>query len=225
MRRTAMGLLCVAVVLAWCSAVGSEAGRTMDFPQYGCKLTLPGPGYQWLDHTQVPHAAALFADASGTVRVLMLVLENEDGAPINERFVKEFDRGFTESGDASKISGRIGRFRSVPCYQMHARLRQLSSPVTIRTFAANGCIFQLQVINSDLPIDQRGKLEPLFSAFEFTREPELPEPKADVAETELARLVAKYKFIVLIGAGAIAVAIVLISDAARRRKRRYYSGR
>ena len=223
MRRTAVKLLCLVVLFQHGALAASGAARTREFKEYRCRLTLPGPRFQWLDHTKIPDCVAVFGDASGTLGLTMAVQKNPEGAVVNESFVKAFDKGAIQPGVTSKISGRIGRFRGVPCYQLHARYEEDGSIGTMRVFPANGYIYVLVLTGSNLPISERNKLGSIFSAFEFVGEPVLPVPKPSLSEDEVGRSTAKYKLTGLILVTTVTVIFLSIWDRIRRRKKKAFS--
>jgi len=178
------------------------------FEQYKCKLVLPDSEYRWLDHTIISNSTAVIGDDSGTIFVLRI--SNAPGhRQINKGFIREFDEGFMEGADISKISGEITKFKSIPCYQMHARFDSDNLITTSRAFFANGYLYQLQIVGSELPIDERDKLENIFSSFEFIGTPILPEPKEDTKNGIENIVVGIIEF--LIGIIGIVVVVRLIT--------------
>ena len=141
-------------------------------------MTLPSDQAQWLDHSSIKGAAAMFDDGSG-LRFLLLVIKAPENLPLNKKFLKDLDAGYAKSG-VTKISGAMTRFRDVPCYDMRIRLQQVDKAAIVRAFPANGFFYQLQIIAMEGPLGETSKLEPTFSAFEFIGTPSLPrEPSAE----------------------------------------------
>jgi hypothetical protein len=217
MRGKTIPFLFVAMVLCN-SADAVETERTKEFKRYKCKLTLPGPGYQWLDHTKAADVAAAIGDPSGRVMLIMSVTADPEETPMGETFTREYDRGFMATG-MTKISGQVGRFKEVPCYQIHAR-DEADAVVTARSFPANGYIYSLAIMGSDLPVNQRSRLEPLFSAFEFIGEPTVPSGQPKITEEEVDRSMNKYKLIGGIFATLLAIIVLTIRDNIRRKRRK-----
>ncbi len=209
-NRPAMVYVAAAFMIHSLAAPASNAQEVKEFAEHRCKLTLPGPGFQWLDHSNIPHAMAALGDDSGTM-LIMLANKNPEGLVVSKDFCRGFDDSFDQPGVISKISGAITTFRGVPCYQLHARLEQNGTIGTIRAFAANGYVYQLQLLGNSAPIEQRNTLDRLFAAFEFVGEPILPAPAPPRPE-ETA-----YKFSENMGkiAGYCIVGIILLTIAGK----------
>jgi len=149
------------------------ANRTKEFPEYHCKVVLPAESFVWLDASRIPHALAAWRESSGTT-LQLLVTKYPAGLKLNPQ---GFDDGMCSPGVTSKISSENITFRGVPGYQLHVRFDKTGAIATVRAFVANGYGYQILVTGSSLPVAQRGQLEPLFAAFDFSAAPALPEAK------------------------------------------------
>ena len=168
-------ILIKAVVVAALCASAAEAAEVKDFEQYKCKLVLPGEQFKWLDNPGPASLIAAFRDDSGLI-VNLIVDKTPDYYSLNESSTKGLDDGITKSGKAEILERTITRFRDVPCYQLHARLAQDNSLFTVRLFVANGYLYQMWLAGSNLPIEERSKLDEVFSAFQFVGTPSVPDP-------------------------------------------------
>lgn len=169
-------LAAVLVLFAALVSVGHAAERR-EFPKYKCAVTPPGPSFEWLDHSAIPHGVGFLANGD-KAKLVLLTFDNPRGEQVDERFLKEFDRGLTEGGQVSKDSGRLLTFCGVPCYEVRARLVSESMPIVIRVFAANDTIYQMQLLGTVVGGLEQSHPDRMFSAFEFVGTPELPTPKA-----------------------------------------------
>ncbi|MDX9982250.1 MAG: hypothetical protein RBU25_19675 [Lentisphaeria bacterium] len=173
--KLATNLAVALVLFATVASVGHAAERR-EFAEYKCAITPPGPSFEWLDHSTIPHGAAFLANGD-KAKLVFLTFDNPQGEQIDERFVQGFEKGMAEGGDIVKDSGRQMTFCGVPCYEMRARVVRESMPVIIRVFAANGVIYQLQLLGTAVGGLEQSHLDRMFSAFEFVGTPELPTPK------------------------------------------------
>jgi hypothetical protein len=154
------------------TATAGNNGHLKVFEQYSCRLTLPDPNFEWIDHTQIPQAKAALANDSGAI-ILFMVNKASDELVINDAFIKGFNESYYKRDVISKISSEMTNFRNVPCYKAHSRLEQENSLATIIIFAANGFVYQLQLISDEATIREHQKLETVFSAFDFLTKPRL----------------------------------------------------
>lgn len=203
-------LLAAALMIYSLAGIANDVGNARVFADRQCKLTLPGAGFRWLDHSKIPQAVAALGNDSGTM-LLMTINKAPDGFVLKESFVRGFDKSFNQPGVASKISGEIVTFRGVPCYQLHARLGQDGSIATIRAFGANGYLYQLQLVGSRLPVERRGELDGVFSAFEFTGTPSLPTSAPQTSEQQA------YNFSENMGkiAGGCIIGVIILAGAGK----------
>ena len=148
----------------------------MTLEQQRCSLTLPDDGYFWLDHSPAPDALAAFGNDAG-LNVVLLARKTPDGFVLDEAAVATFDKGLENNRKGTKVAGAMTQFNGVPCYELHLRVNNDNSLVTVKVFVANGYLFQLFVRGSGLPLEERDKLEPIFSAFKFVGQPSVPAPR------------------------------------------------
>lgn len=208
MLRRYVALLIVGLIANGMAYAAPSADMTKDFADYHCRLSLPGStDFEWLDHTQIPQAAAALRNSSGTT-VLLLVTKVPSDFTLN---TKGFDDGLCAPGVASKLKSEKATFRGVPCYQICVRFEQNNAIAAIRAFAANGFLYQVQIIGESLPIDDQSKLEHLFSMFEFIGSPATTVAKAPSSEQKA------YNFSRLMGrlVGICLIAIIVLVVAKR----------
>lgn len=221
MRFKYAKLIITLLVVHSCTAMANDAERIKEFQDRRCRLALPSSEFKWLDNSQIPNTLAAFGDNSGIV-FIVLTFKTPDGFVLTKGFTKGFDEGSCQSGMFSKISGEIIKFRNLPCYQVHLRSVKDGSVMTVRAFAANGYLYQLQLIGSILPIENRNKLENIFSAFEFVGMPNLPTPKPPSAEQKA------YNFGMQMGRISvyclIAAVILFVARRLVRKRRRNHNG-
>ena len=160
-----------------------ESGRVIDFPAYHCRLTLPDPCMEWLDHSQVPQAQAVFGDAQGTI-VIFMVHKIPAGLVLNESFTKGFDETFERPGVIRKTGGEITTFSGAPCYHLYGRLEQEGKTFIYKLFAANGFMYGLQLISGDYPGERAIIPDNYFSAFEFIGEPLIAKPRGAASQPQ-----------------------------------------
>ena len=217
MRTIMATIVVLALVFSQYAESAEDAERAKEFPDHRCRLLLPAPDFVWLDHSHIPDSIAAFGNGSGMMLIL-LVLKTPDDFAVGDSFSNGFDEGITQSGDLSKISGEIITFRGVPCYQMHTRINQDGSIATTKAFGANGYLYQLQLIGSKLPINERGNLEKVFASFEFLGAPRLPELKPASRQTKpykFSRMMGRIAAYCIIGI----IILVVVKSVIRKRKR------
>jgi len=98
---------------------------------------------------------------------------------------------------------------------MHVRSNLDNSIATTRAFFANGYLYQLQIVGSKLPINERGKLENLFNSFEFIGETILPEPKEENSAYKFGRYMGQIVAYCVIGI----IVLLLVKLVWRRKKK------
>jgi hypothetical protein len=89
---------------------------------------------------------------------------------------------------------------------------------TFRIFAANGIFYQIQLLGSPLPVEERGQLESTFSMFEFMDTPTAPAAAASTPSgssnapgTHFSYTIGKITgLLLLIALGIVAVRRVLV---------------
>jgi len=210
-------LMVAAFMVYALTAAASDTERIREFENFRCRLILPDPNTEWIDHTQIPGAKAALGDDSGRVLVFM-VNEAADSFVLNDSFIEGFDESFNKPGVISKISGQITAFRNVPCYQFNARIEQDGSIVTGKIFAANGYLYQLQLIGGELPINERNDMDNIFHAFEFFGKPNPHESQPTSPEQQAYNFSRKMGRI--IGYCIIVIIVVLVGKMLIRKKRK-----
>lgn len=202
-------------LLLFCCLPAAASDNEKIFPEQRCRLVLPGNDFQWVlippNTLQQTEAAAVFESNSG-LAVSFIVVRAPQGISIGPKLIEEYDAENKQSG-CTKISGTIIQFRDIPCYQFHFQAPQYRSIVTGRIFVAYGYVYQLWIAGSDLPIEQRDQLDPLFNSFEFTSPPLLPKSPTETMNSSLpgytlevhntSILIIKIGLYILIAAGII----------------------
>ncbi len=174
-----MGFLGIQIVtLLTTLSVGLPAGAdanapSREFSDYRCKLVLPGPQFHWLDPGQIRNAQAALSDDAGTVLTFLVSAAPRDFA-FDSAFICGFDGGFQQPEQIRRIDAGMTTFHGLPCYQVHARLKEGGLFVTQKCFAANGCLYTLQLLSRELPA-RDSPLEKVFSAFQFVGLPTVPQ--------------------------------------------------
>jgi hypothetical protein len=160
-------LLLAALILTLPSMAlaAAESERTLELSSYKCKLTLPSGKFDWLEPSPILKAVAAMGDDSEAWMILM-IHPLPEGLSIQESYRKGFENGFAQSSAATVLESKTINFKGAPCFEIHARLDQDGSVISVRALAANGHIYQLMVMGSDLPVEKRGELEVFFSAFD-----------------------------------------------------------
>ncbi len=161
----------LATVLLGLSANGfaREQPDTREFTADRCKLTL-GVGDDWFDTGQIRGATA---GIEGEFGVLILAIQKlPKHVPVNQEFIKGFEKGAIKAGLSTKVRGELTQFKGVQCYDLIYRLEQDGSLVYSKTFAANGRMYSLQVMDSPVPLAERQKLDSRFAAFSFIGAPQ-----------------------------------------------------
>jgi hypothetical protein len=203
------------IVTLWVTSSGTagESGIPREFPDYRCRLALPGPQYKWLDHSRVAGALAMLGDDSGTALIFMVNAAPRDFA-LDARFIRGFDEGLEHPGQVVKMDGEIKSFSGVPCYQVHARMEGRGLFLTGKCFAANDYFYSLQLISPDIP-SQDNHLENIFSAFQFIGTPVVPQPRsaADRQACNSGYLIGQLTFYLI-----LAVVVIWIIKRVVRRK-------
>lgn len=172
-------LLVFLYLASTCHAVSQD--RTIEFPEHKCRLVLTDPNLEWLDHSQIPQALAVFGDRDGNM-VIFMVIQVPDNFALDSSFIKGFDESFTQSGMMSKIDGQITTFKDAPCYLIRAKMLQQDLYVTNRSFYANKVMYGLQLISNELPEDASHELYSYFSCFEFVGVPDITQSNLSASE-------------------------------------------
>ncbi|MBT3286631.1 MAG: hypothetical protein HN380_04730 [Victivallales bacterium] len=204
MIRTA----CLAVTAMICLAAEAQIQeeRTREYPEYHCKVTLPEASFQWLDHSAVKGAAMIMGNAA-QAKLLLVARKAPAGIAVTDKFCKGIDDGFFEPEAVSKISGEVITFRGVPCYEVRARLGYDSSVAVLRSFAANGHVYQLQLLGAPVADLDKQQVEKLFASFELIGTPVLssPEESDAVPYAGTSRTMGKIAAYCFIAIGLLAV--------------------
>ncbi len=209
MRFRAIEIVTLLALLS-SAAAATDGGSTRfrEFPDYRCRLALPGPQFQWRDHSQVPNAQAMLGDEAGTILILQ-IHQAPSGFVLDDTFIRGFDEGFVRPGQVTKIDGAMTTFLDLPCYEVHARMEEPRLIMTSRCFAANGFIYSLQMLSNEIPTPGR-PLAQVFSAFQFVGTPVPPQPRSaeDRQAYNTGHLIGRLTFYLI-------VAVVVISIVKR----------
>ena len=195
------------------AAPAPESGQVKEFPNYRCRLVLPGPQFQWLDHGRIRDAQAALGDPAGTILTFLIYDAPSDFA-FDETFIRGLEQGFQQTGQVTRIDGGMTTFQDLPCYQMHARIEGRGLFMTHKCFAVNGFLYGLQLLSPELPT-RDSPLEKVFSAFQFIGTPLVPPPRSLAKRRAFddARLIAK-----LAGGLLLLLAAILTALRVRRKK-------
>ncbi len=186
--------------------------RVKEFPEYSCQITLPDSKCQWMQEKLPPDTLAVFIDDTG-MKLVVAAQKVPAGVVLNESLIKNIQMPYSQDDSVSIINGEMITFREIPCYQFQIRFKENSSISIIRIFIANGCLYDLQFVDNQLPVDALKnpvesliKLETGFSAFKFIGTPDIPVSTAHAPEKKTYQtgiLLMKVVFFIFIIVGVL----------------------
>jgi len=157
----------VVLALAICSLLShawAESERV--FSAQGCRYTLPGPSWEWVDEAEVPHGVFMARDDTGLVMTL-IVQPALEGATIGSEFIAGLERGARKNDLIVKRGSRKIRFKGVPCYQMELLMKSERKTAVNRIFIDRGTIYGLQLIGTEDHVEDHPAFEAAMNGFDF----------------------------------------------------------
>lgn len=168
-----MILTFTSLILLSLNSVDDEIPNVKEFPEYSCKLTLPGPEFKWANKTLPPELLAGFYDESGTDLTLS-VQSIAKNVKIDEFFIRDLQESYLNDDSVALISGKMTTFQNVPSYQIRFRSLENDAIKTTRFIIANGYLYGLHLELQEGQITEDGRRNKIFDAFEFIGDPQLP---------------------------------------------------
>jgi hypothetical protein len=212
--RLFLSLVTVAIAL-FVSGPVAAADLVKTFPDYRCRLSVPGPNWTWLPDNSLPNAMCVARSPDGTV-LFLAVVPVPAGTVLDEKFVADFDPT-QENPMVTARGGRLGTFRGLTSYDWFGRVGPTDTAV-IRMVIANGFAYQVHLLGKADPVERRPDFEAILNGFEFTDPPTPPEP------TDRGKALA-YNIGKMIGYGLpVAIVVGLVIVGLRRKDRRRQDG-
>ena len=205
-----------AIFVLLASGVLAE-GNVKTFDEFYCELSLPDDNWAWQDEAQLPHGALAFASSQDGILYMLYAKKAPTGYSINRETMAGFDEGFIVNGITEKTNGKIIAFKGVPCYQLNGRvIRPGKRTCALRFFVAHGFWYQLQVLGTEQPVEDRADMESIFNAFRFTTARAAPSARAhDLRHIPFSRTMGKLAFWCLV----LAAVVFLFKKAMRCRSK------
>jgi len=206
------GMLSAFILLA-----GMAQGAEVQLPNYNCAIT---PPVGWIMETIVANKRqiAAFRDpSSASMLMIFMNTEKRVHGPVDEDFVREFERGVEESGGPKHESGNFIQVSGLKAYERfgdidkngaHASTMLLYVPTSDRDY-------QVTAVITEGKVKDRTEIRKAVESFRFLHEP-APPPQASDGKSAAYRAGELVGRALVIGIG-VALVVYVVNKKNRRK--------
>lgn len=168
-----MILTFTSLILLNLNSVDNEIPKVKEFPEYSCKLTLPGPEFKWSENEMLPGLLAKLKNET-EISLVLAIQDTPANAKIDNSTIRQIQDSYLDEDMVTFNSGDILPFRKVPCYQYFLHFKDGHASTVARSFIANRFLYTLYLKMPQDQFEAGDNWDQLFATFEFIGNPKQP---------------------------------------------------
>jgi hypothetical protein len=193
------------------AAFGNAWAAEQQFADDNCAITIPDT---WLEMTNVspqPGVLAIYCDATGDRRVVLQTIKKKPSAPLDDRFIDEFEQGYQGSSGARVLSGKYIEVDGIKSYEMSGSLFLPGKHISVMLWLVPGenQYYNIQALRFDGDASQDPEVRQVIGSFRFLHHFVPSYPPDSIS----------YRIGKLTGALTVAIVVVAIVVSSSRSKR------